>query len=148
MDIEIRLDCNIYLHGLTVHSLNSNFAYYCSCGEYLQCNANRDALPLFTLLPERLHNVPLLEPADHADAIRHRATGSALLPKPDLELSADRSADQGAQDGLDYLAERGKTATAAAAGEEQDKAQRQGHAKCSGPRDGEQSAQIFYQEIN
>ena len=30
LDVEICLDVNIYLHGLTVYSLNSNFAYYCA----------------------------------------------------------------------------------------------------------------------
>lgn len=40
VDIEIRLDVRIRLHGLTVYSLNSNFAYYCACEEYLQCNPN------------------------------------------------------------------------------------------------------------
>ena len=46
LDIEIRLDIDIYLHGLTVYSLNSNFAYYCAIEEYIQCSPHRRASSL------------------------------------------------------------------------------------------------------
>lgn len=38
LDTPVQLDVAIYLHGLTVYSLNSRLAYYCAIEDYIQCN--------------------------------------------------------------------------------------------------------------
>lgn len=42
VDLEIeKLDINIYIHGLTIYSFNSNFAYYCSLEDYIHYSTSK-----------------------------------------------------------------------------------------------------------